>query len=56
MDAEKQIKTGSPKFTFDCPELSSLEEGLCSGEYRFLVDMDAHLEEVELDFRNPYLQ
>ena len=55
MDVNKNIKTGSPKFTFVCPDLSSLDDGLKKGEYKYIVDMDAHLEEIELDFRNTYL-
>ena len=43
MDSEKQLKLGSPKFTFTYPDFNSLDEGLKKGEYRFLVDMDAHL-------------
>ena len=43
MDVNKNIKTGSPRFTFSCPEYSSLEQGLKQGEYRYIVDMDAHL-------------
>ena len=56
MDVNKNIKTGSPKFTFVCPEFASLDDGLKKGEYRYIVDMDAHLEEIELDFRNTYLE
>ncbi len=46
---------GSAKFNFTAPAFNSLEGGLREGDYRFIVDMDAHLEEVELDFRNGYL-
>jgi len=43
MDSEKNIKMNSPKFTFSCPSFESVSGGLAKGEYRFLVDMDAHL-------------
>lgn len=43
MDNEKLIRLGSAKFNFSAPEFNSLEEGLKKGEYRFIVDMDAHL-------------
>ena len=42
MDSEKNIKMNSPRFTFSSPSFESLEGGLAKGEYRFLVDMDAH--------------
>lgn len=44
MDSEKNIKMNSPKFTFACPGWESVQSGLEKGEYRFLVDMDAHFE------------
>ena len=46
MDADKNIRTGSPKFTFECPEFNTVKEGLKKGEYRLLVDFDAHFEEI----------
>lgn len=55
VDNEKLIRLGSAKFAFAAPEFSSLEQGLKGGEYRYIIDMDAHLEEVQLDFRNTYL-
>lgn len=56
VNTEKEVKFLSPRFNFIVPEWSVAEEGLRKGDYRFLVDFDAHLEEIELDFRNTYVQ
>ena len=43
MDGDRQIRMGSAKYKFEHPAFSVAEEGLKKGEYRFIVDMDAHL-------------
>jgi hypothetical protein len=43
-DNEKELKFASPKFNFIVPSWEVAAEGLRKGEYRFLVDFDAHFE------------
>lgn len=43
MDGDKQIQMTSIRYNFEKPSWSSLSEGLRKGEYRYIVDMDAHL-------------
>jgi hypothetical protein len=55
VDCDRKVQLASAKFNFIHPEWETLSPGLKRGDYRLLVDMDAHLEEIELDFRNTYL-
>ena len=55
MNAENEIQIGSALYSFSHPAWSVVEGGLKKGAYRFIVDFDAHFEEIELDFRNQYV-
>jgi len=40
----------------DYPGFGVLRQELDRGEYRFVVDFDAHFEEIELDFTNRHIK
>ena len=42
MNVEKEVKLGSARFNFQTPQWPTAARGLQNGEYRFLVDFDAH--------------
>ena len=42
MNSEKQIKCSSRGFNFSLPRWETVEDGLKNGDYRFIVDFDAH--------------
>jgi hypothetical protein len=43
VDGEQKVRLGAARFNFKQPEWSVVEAGLRKGDYRFIVDMDAHL-------------
>ncbi len=55
VNGDKEVKLGSPKFNYLAPQWRAVSEGLRRGDYRLLVDFDAHFEEIELDFRNSFV-
>lgn len=38
------------------PDFDTVEQDLIDGKHRFIVDMDAHLDTIELDFRNTFVK
>lgn len=38
------------------PEFDIVEQDLIDGKHRLIVDMDAHLDAIELDFKNTYVK
>lgn len=38
------------------PEFGVVEKDLVEGKHRLIIDMDAHLDTIEFDFRNLFVQ
>lgn len=49
------MNLGARGYNLSYPPWNQLEEGLRRGDYRFVVDFDAHFEEVELDPTNAHI-
>jgi hypothetical protein len=57
-----KIECKNKEFIFTCNEIvietqkfNAIEQDLIEGKHRLIIDMDAHLDAIELDFTNGYV-
>ena len=53
---DKTFNLFSENSNINFPQFSVLDKDLVEGNHRFIIDLDAHLDDVSLDFRNTYVK